>query len=235
MKHLCLMFFLCIFYTQSFCQKNYSEFVIDCELEMVYIQGGTFNYGDGEYDNITGERHLREVTVPSFYMAKYETTQKLWETVMGYNPSFFKGKDLPVENVSWNEVNNFITKLNQLTGKQYCLPTAEEWEYVAKEGVSEDWKLYSGSNNIDEVGWYVDNSEKKTHSVGQKKPNAFGIYDMTGNVWEYHSNYEGGFKGGSWHCSKENSEITYNGRTHPDNNNFDYIGFRLILYTEKCN
>lgn len=134
------------------------------------------------------------------YMGKYEVTQGQWEVVMGSNPSYFKGSNLPVENVSWEDIQVFLTKLNQKTGKNYRLPTEAEWDYAAKGGCKSQGFIYAGSDKLKEVAWHNENSGNKTHPVGQKKPNELGLYDMYGNVYEWtiKKSGEGRLKGGSW-------------------------------------
>lgn len=153
----------------------------------VLVEGGTFEMGsnDGESD----EEPIHSVTVNSFYIGKYEVTQKEWVDVMSNNPCRFKGDNLPVASVSWDEIQVFLSKLNQKTGKKYRLPTEAEWEYAAKGGNKSKGYEYSGSKNLDEVAWYDNNSGSQTHPVGTKAPNELGIYDMSGNVWEYCSDY----------------------------------------------
>jgi formylglycine-generating enzyme required for sulfatase activity len=154
---------------------------------MIYVEGGTFMMGSNEGE--ADEKPVHSVTVNSFYISKYEVTQKEWINIMGSNPSYFKGDNLPVERVSWNDVQEFIKKLNQKTGQKYRLPTEAEWEYAARGGNKSNGYKYSGSNNKDEVAWYYNNSNSKTHEVGTKAPNELGIYDMTGNVWEWCSDW----------------------------------------------
>ncbi|GHT18370.1 hypothetical protein AGMMS4957_00560 [Bacteroidia bacterium] len=149
------------------------------ELEMVTVEGGT--------TTLNGT----EVTISSFQIGKYEVTQKQWQDVMGSNPSNFKGDNLPVETVSHDDIQTFLTKFNAQTGKNYRLPTEAEWEYAAKGGQSTHNYEYSGSNTLDDVAWYADNSSIKTHIVGTKAANELGIYDMSGNVREWCSDWYG--------------------------------------------
>lgn len=156
-------------------------------IETVDVYGGKFLFGP---------QRSRMTQVKDFEMGKFLITQKQWLDVMGENPSHFKNvenwENHPVENVSWNDVQLFIAKLNELDDKYiYALPTEEEWEYAARGGHDmKDYK-YAGSNNLDEVGWYYSNSNGKTHPVGQKLPNSIGLYDMSGNVWEWTSSVYG--------------------------------------------
>lgn len=154
-------------------------------IEMVVVHGGTFTMGSDDAQALDTERPAHSVTVSNYFIGKYEVTQALWVAVMGSNPSGFRGDDnLPVENISWNMAMEFITKLNDITGKRYRMPTEAEWELAAREALLTQKYPYSGSYNVDEVAWYCDNAENSTHPVGQKKPNPRGIYDMSGNVFE---------------------------------------------------
>jgi sulfatase modifying factor 1 len=158
--------------------------------EMVFVEGGTFQMGSdsGEDD----EKPVHFVTLSSFNIGKYEVTQAQWKAVMGNNPSGFSGcDDCPVENVSWNDVQQYIYKLNCQTGKNYRLPTEAEWECAAKGGKSSKGYAYSGSNDLNSVAWNPDNSGSKTHAVGGKQANELGIYDLSGNVEEWCSDWYG--------------------------------------------
>lgn len=167
------------------------------KIEMVYVSGGTFMMGADDNDAYSDEKPVHSVTLSSFQIGKYEVTQRLWKAVMGTNPSGFKGDNLPVENVSWEDAQEFIRKLNAITGKNYRLPTEAEWEFAARGGNSSYGYKYSGSNNIDNVAWYYGNSGSKTHPVGTKSPNELGIYDMAGNVWEWCQDRYGIYNSGS--------------------------------------
>ncbi|HDP98542.1 MAG TPA: hypothetical protein ENN22_05075, partial [bacterium] len=156
--------------------------------DMVFVAGGTFMMGSNEYDN---EKPIHKVYVDDFYIGKYEVTQKQWFEIMGSNPSRFKGDNLPVERVSWNDVQEFIRKLNAKTGGNFRLPTEAEREYASRGGSRSAHFKYSGSNNVDNVAWYDNNSGRKTHPVGTKQPNELGLYDMSGNVWEWCSDWYG--------------------------------------------
>ena len=160
---------------------------------MVYVQGGTFIMGatsEQGSDADSDENPIHQVTLSSFSIGRYEVTQEEWQAVMGSNPSNFKGVKRPVDNVSWNDCQEFIRKLNAMTGRRFRLPTEAEWEYAARgENRSQGYK-YSGSNNLNSVAWYRDNSGETTHDVGQKSPNELGIYDMSGNVSEWCSDWD---------------------------------------------
>ena len=156
----------------------------------MFMMGATAEQGDDAFDD---ESPAHQVTVSSFSIGKYEVTQEEWEAVRGENPSGFKGdKKRPVENVSWDDCQEFISKLNELTGKQFRLPTEAEWEFAARGGNKNlEQTKYAGGADIDAVAWYYDNSGSTTHPVGEKSPNALGLYDMSGNVREWCEDYYG--------------------------------------------
>ena len=167
---------------------------------MVYVSGGTFTMGatcEQGCENVSGEKPTHSVTLSSFYLCKYEVTQALWIAVMGENPSNHKGDNLPVEQVSWNDCQNFITRLNSLTDRKFRLPTEAEWEYAARGGNRSHGYKYSGSNNLSEVAWYGGNGGYNTHPVGLKGPNELGLYDMSGNVYEWCSDWYGPYSSSS--------------------------------------
>lgn len=152
---------------------------------MVRVSGGHFVMGSDDKAATYAEKPAHDVKVDDFYISKFEVTQELYETVMGPSYSYFKGPNNPVNNISWQQANQFIDKLNHLTGEIYRLPTEAEWEFAAKGGNKSQSLTYSGSNNIDDVAWYDANSNNQAHPVGQKQPNELGLYDMTGNVGEW--------------------------------------------------
>ena len=149
-----------------------------------YMMGATPGQGDAAREN---EKPAHKVTVDDFLIGETEVTQELWFAVMGNNPSSNQSDQgyYPVENVSWNDVQEFIKKLNEITGQQFRLPFEAEWEYAARGGKKSTDKKYSGSDNEEEVAWYNDNAGEKTHAVAKKRSNELGLYDMSGNVWEF--------------------------------------------------
>ncbi len=177
---------------------SYSDGVLtvnDVRYEFALVEAGTFTMGatsDQGSDVDDSEKPAHQVTITKdYYLGKTEVTQALWRAVMGGNPSYFKTGNKPVEKVTWNDCQTFISKLNAATGKNFRLPTEAEWEFAARGGNSSNHFMYSGSNNIDEVGWYAHNSSDATHDVATKKPNELGIYDMSGNVWEWCQDWYG--------------------------------------------
>jgi formylglycine-generating enzyme required for sulfatase activity len=176
------------------------------DMEFVLIQPGEFDMGSppNEIGRYQDEGPVRHVTIPkSFYMSKYEVTQEQWRKVMGSDPSTFNGSDLPVEMVSWNEVQEFIRKLNERESSvKYRLPSEAEWEYAARAGTTTRYSFGDDESDLGEYAWYNENSAGKTHPVGQRKPNSWGLYDMHGNVWEWvqdewHDSYDGAPSDGS--------------------------------------
>lgn len=160
--------------------------------DMVKIEAGTFIMGGTpEMENPwNDEKPTHQVTLTNnYYIGKNEVTQALWKAVLGNSPSKFKGENRPVERVSWNNCNEFISKLNSLTGLKFRLPTEAEWEFAARGGNKTQRYQYSGDNTLDDIAWYIENSNSSTHNVASKHPNELGIYDMCGNVWEWCSDY----------------------------------------------
>ena len=219
-------------------------------IEMVKVEAGTFMMGATSEmkDPYDDEKPVHQVTLTNdYYMGKYEVSQALWEAVMGSNPSEYKGDNLPVETVSWNDCQEFISKLNSMTGRKFRLPTEAEWEYAARGGKKSRSYQYSGSSNISDVAWYDGNSVNKTHPVGTKQANELGIYDMTGNVWEWCSDWYGFyssssqtnptgadsgssrvFRGGSWYGNARYCRLSFRDCTPPDCRGYN-LGLRLAL------
>jgi len=225
-------------------------------MKLKLVTGGCFDMGDTFGDSVKegykDERPVHKVCVDNFYIGKFEVTQGEYQKVMGVNPSNFKqcGANCSVEQVSWDDAQQFITRLNNLTGKSYRLPTEAEWEYAARSGGKKE--KFSGGDDIDSVAWYDKNSGNSTHPVGQKTPNGLGLYDMSGNVWEWCSDYydEGYYKkgpkkgnwknpqgategsnrvlrGGSWRDDARFVRAAYRYYGSPDNR-ISYLGFRLV-------
>ncbi|MBR4492985.1 MAG: formylglycine-generating enzyme family protein [Bacteroidales bacterium] len=217
--------------------------------KMIYVKGATFQMGatfeQGSYAE-SDEKPVHSVTLSDYYMGETEVTQALWKAVMGSNPSYFKGNNLPVENVSYDViVSEFLPKLNRLTGKTFRLPTEAEWEYAARGGSRSG--EFSGSNKIDAVAWYDGNSGGKTHAVGTKQPNELGLYDMNGNVLEWCSDWYSEYsdvmqtnpkgptsgsdrvvRGGSWYDCAEHCRVSYRDYGDPRNRGRDN-GLRLTM------
>lgn len=176
--------------------KNNVLIVNAVSYEFVRVESGTFMMGAASEvkDSNADEKPVHQVTLTNnYYIGKTEVTQALWKAVMGNNPSNHKGDNLPVECVSWNDCQRFISKLNAVTGKIFRLPTEAEWEFAARGGNNSKHYQYSGGNNIDEVAWYCFNSGEQTHDVAIKQPNELGIYDMSGNVYEWCQDWYGNY------------------------------------------
>ena len=233
---------------------------------MVQVKGGRFQMGgtpEQGSDAYNNEKPVHEVTLSDYYMGKYEVRQSEWEAVMGNNPSRFKGADLPVEQVSWEDCHEFIGRLNALTGLSFKLPTEAQWEYAARGGNLSKGYKYSGSNNLGEVGWYwensgdrvltgewkikkVDRNHCRTHRVGEKQPNELGLYDMSGNVYEWCEDWYGGYsvtsqrdplgatsgsnrvyRGGGWISVAWYCRVSIRNSGVPGDR-YNYLGFRLV-------
>ena len=217
------------------------------QFKMVRVEGGTFQMGatseqgSDAYDN---EYPVHSVTLSDYYIGQTQVTQELWEAVMGGNPSYFTGDNqCPVERVSWNDCQEFIKKLNRLTGKNFRLPTEAEWEYAARGGNKSKGYKYSGSNDADAVAWY----RGKTHPVATKQANELGLYDMSGNVLEWCQDWYGDYmshsqinpkgantgsvrvlRGGSWISSERGVRVSNRGYDAPGSRNVGG-GLRLAL------
>ena len=217
---------------------------------MVYVSGGTFIMGGTSEQGSeaeSDEKPTHNVTLSSYYICKYEVTQALWRAVMGSNPSYFKGDNLPVESVSWNDCQTFINRLNSYTGRNFRLPTEAEWEFAARGGNYSRHYKYSGSNYIGDVAWYGDNSGNRTHPVGTKQANELGLYDMSGNVWEWCSDWYGSYssysqsnptgpnsgsyrvlRGGCWYSFARYCRSSFRFCGTPGDGH-DFLGLRLVL------
>ena len=214
---------------------------------MIRVDGGTFLMGATSEQQKPGrdEKPVHEVTLSSFYIGETEVTQELWQAVMGSNPSKLKGVQLPVENVSWDDCQEFVLKLNQQTGMKFSIPTEAQWEFAARGGNKSRSYQYSGSNNIDDVAWYI--SKGKTHDVKTKQANELGIYDMSGSVLEWCQDWYGSYnsgsqtnptgpssgsgrvlRGGSWNDFARFCRVAYRDYLAPADR-FDGLGLRLAL------
>jgi formylglycine-generating enzyme required for sulfatase activity len=237
--------------------------------KMMKVEGGTFRMGATreQRSRSIDEKPAHKVTLSSYYIGETEVTQALWVAVMGTNPSNFQdasfqenficcdsiveisfpGDNLPVENVSWDDCQTFIKKLNRITGENFRLPTEAEWEYAARGGNNSQGYQYSGSNNLSSVAWYDDNSGNQTHEVKTKSPNELGIYDMSGNVWEWCQDWKGSYssnsvtnptgaasgsyrvdRGGSWNYGAGLCRSAYRSLSTPGEQYSD-LGLRLAL------
>ena len=216
---------------------------------MILVDGGTFQMGatPEQQDAESNEKPVHSVTLSPYYIGETEVTQELWQAVMGSNPSKHKGVQLPVEQVSWDDCQEFVLKLNQQTGMKFSLPTEAQWEFAARGGNKSQGYQLSGSNNFDDVAWYGSNSSRQTHDVKTKQPNELGIYDMSGNVWEWCQDwgrsYSSGsqtnptgpssgsgrvYRGGCWRNGARYCRVANRGRNTPDFRGYG-MGLRLAL------
>ena len=217
---------------------------------MMPVEGGTFQMGgtaEQGRDAYDGEKPVHNVTLSSYSIGQTEVKQALWKAVMGSNPSYRKGDNLPVEKVAWNDCQTFITKLNHLTGQKFRLPTEAEWEYAARGGKQSKGYKYSGSNTPADVAWYEEKSDGKSHPVATKLPNELGLYDMSGNVWEWCQDWYGSYssttqsnptgpssgsyrvhRGGSWRNFAGDCRVSHRHFNTPSGA-FINLGFRLAL------
>ena len=232
------------------------EFSNSIGIDFALISAGEFYMGSDSTPIVAFDDPLHEVSIKNaFYMGKYEVTQEQWEDVMGNNPSFFEGENLPVEQVSWNDAQEFISKLNQMEDTdKYRLPTETEWEYACKAGNNTDFSFTNEATDLNEYGWSDSygwcaiNANKTTHSVGEKKANAWGLYDMHGNVWEWvqdnwHDTYENApvdgtawedesssnrvGKGGSWMDGPNICKSAFRGSLDAESTS-NVLGFRIV-------
>ena len=226
---------------------------------MVAVEGGTFTMGatpEQGSDAYSDESPTHQVTLSSFCIGKTEVTQALWQTVMGTNPSLCQGdQNRPVEQVTWEDCQTFISKLNELTGRQFRLPTEAEWEFAARGGTKSQCYKYAGGNTIGDVAWYIDNCyalgtsspDYGTHAVATKAPNELGLYDMSGNVWEWCQDWYGSYnssaqtdptglasgtdhvrRGGSWVCITRYCRVSRRQHNEPTYESYN-LGLRLAL------
>jgi len=224
-------------------------------MEFVLVQGGCYRMGDPSGEENVDEEPAHEVCLSDFYMGRFEVTQEQWEKVMGGNPSFFKrGGRYPVENISWYDVQEFIRRLTRGTGLAFRLPTEGEWEYAARSGGrTEKWAGTNQESDLDEYAWTDRNSGEEPHPVGQKKPNGLGLFDMSGNVWEWVADwYDPDYykssprndpqgptrsydhsrviRGGSWISRAEHVRSSLRARAIPSVKG--NLGFRLVVSCE---
>ena len=229
--------------------KNRVFTVNGVSFKMIFVEGGTFSMGSSSGDS--DEQPVHSVTLSGYYIGETEVTQELWQAVMGSNPSAFTGNRRPVERVSWHDCQEFIEKLNVLTGENFRLPTEAEWEYAACGGNKSKNYAYPGSDNVGDVAWYSGNSNSTTHEVKGKLPNELGLYDMGGNVWEWCSDWYGRYsagavtnpqgptsgsariyRGGCWFYDADLCRCVYRDRSTPTGAG-NTLGLRLVLPQDK--
>ncbi|MBD5396834.1 formylglycine-generating enzyme family protein [bacterium] len=241
--------------------KDYTETVFGINMEMVYVEGGTFEMGTTveQGDDVWDSEPVRTIKLDSFYIGKYEVTQAQWKTVMGTNVKeqrdkvnpeygiYGEGDNYSMYYINWEEAQEFCKKLSEATGKKYVLPTEAQWEYAARGGNKSQHYKYAGSDNIDDVAWYGEDDDNGTvHPIGGKNTNELGIYDMSGNVWEWcldwYADYDendtdnpqgpanGTYRiqrGGSWIDRAENCRVSSRLDNSPDDRSY-IAGFRVV-------
>ncbi|MDE5788386.1 MAG: formylglycine-generating enzyme family protein [Bacteroidaceae bacterium] len=244
-------------------EKDFVETVADLSMKMVYVEGGDFLMGatsEQRFDAESDEQVVRRVKLDAYYIGECEVTQEQWTKVMGTSvlqqrdkkgvalPFAGVGSDYPVYYVTWEEATEFCRELSRMTGRTYCLPTEAQWEYAARGGKNADDTRYSGGWAIDSVAWHTFNSDSSTHPVKSKQANGLGVYDMSGNVWEwcsdwYCDNYDASdtnnptgpltgsrrvFRGGSWDYCANLCRVSLRGYNEPGSRYYD-LGFRVVL------
>jgi len=222
--------------------------------DMVFVHGGSFKMGSEDSDSTAeyDEKPAHEVVLSSFYISRYEVTQELWHEVMGNNPSENLGDRMPVESVSWDDCQMFISKLNEITGLKFRLPTEAEWEYAARGGNASKGYKYAGSDSLDAVGWSLSiEGDAVLHEVGEKEPNELGLYDMSGNVQEWCSDWHAPYqksllknptgpktgeyritRGGHWETDGQHCTVSYRNPVPPDDVSHS-LGLRLATKSIK--
>ena len=229
--------------------KNLDPVIQQLIDNMVEVEGGTFTMGATYEQDISDndEYPIHDVTLSSYKIGRYEVTQEEWEAVMGYDPASFVSPKRPVEFVSWDDCQDFIRKLNDITGMSFRMPTEAEWEFAARGGNSSNGYKYAGGDNVNKVGWNAVNSGGRTKEVGLKSPNELGLYDMTGNLWEWCSDWYGSYdgdeqtnpigpgygssrvlRGGGWNGGDKNCRVSNRDGRKPDYSS-DRLGLRLVL------
>lgn len=231
-------------------QKKYDNALDALSSELVTIPAGSFRMGRKWPERGSkNEKPRHTVTIKAFKMGKYEVTQAQWQAVMNDNPSEYKGDNRPVENVSWDDIQLFLKKLNAKTGLQFRLPSEAEWEYAARAGTNAKWSWGRKKSLAKDYAWFSDNANLETHPVGKKRPNAFGLYDMQGNVWEWvqdcwNDSYENApndghawetgtcekrvLRGGYWNDVPKAMRSAFRVSFTTDTR-YDAFGFRLVL------
>ena len=226
------------------------QVINDLLAQLIFVDGGTFSLGCIEsLDSLCTEyeKPIQRVTLSPYYISQHEVTQILWSNISGSNPNSLKNNNYPVTNVSWNDIQDFIKQLNHLTSLHFALPTEAQWEFAAKGGNKSKHTIYSGHKDIKKVAWFIENSNRMYHAVGKLNPNELNLFDMSGNVWEWCSDYYAPYtpedktdptgpktgnsrvyRGDSWLDNQLYTRITYRNNGTP-NQKMNCLGFRLIL------